>query len=313
MILTITLNPTVDVDFIVNNLQPGGQYRTLPSRRSPGGSGINVSVTLRRLGISSIAMGFLAGFNGAYLLDELRREKISTHFVHTTGETRINVCIIDPDTTQNSITHLHERGTEIPEADKNTFLKNYERILKRIDKIFIGGSLPPGIDASIYPLLMRIAKENSIPVVLHPKGDNLDGVLEEVPNVVKLDYRLSPSCMDVLQDEIDTFMEKASELHRRGTEWVLMSFGKEKVAFSTEKGAWMAEGSAEEMVYLHASEDALLAGMLAAMEKKRASPEEIVRLAMACNWECALHPEKFPQDRACVDALTPRVLITKIE
>jgi fructose-1-phosphate kinase PfkB-like protein len=107
-------------------------------------------------------------------------------------------------------------------------------------------------------------------------------------------------------------MARAEALHRKGTEWVCSSLAVGRAIFSSQKGAWIAEGESSEILYTYAAEDALLAGMIAAMQE-RASAEDVVRLAMACNWECAGHPEKFPRNRACVEELTPRVLLTKID
>ena len=310
MILTVTLNPAVDLDFIVSDLRLGGRYRANVSRRSPGGAGINISIILSRLGRPSIAMGFLAGFDGAYILDALRREGVATNFIHTKGETRINVCIID--TQENTETRLHELGIEVSEQDRVAFLRNYERILGRIDGVCIGGSLPPGIQASIYGKMVRAAKNNSIPVVLHPREEDLEAALDEAPAVIKLDYQISRSDAIVEQNKLDAFMSRAQQLHRKGTEWALSSLSKGKIAFSSPKGAWLAEGPLSEMTYVYATEDALLAGMITAMQE-RASSEETIRLAMACNWECATHPEKFPENRACVDELASQVLLTKID
>lgn len=310
MILTVTLNPAVDMDFIVRDLRPGGRYRAGVSRRSPGGAGINISIILHRLQCPSVAMGFLAGFDGSYILSALRHEGISTNFVHTGGETRINVCVID--TAGDSETRLHETGVEITPEHKTAFLRNYDRILGRVGMVYIGGSLPPGIDTSIYVEMLRRAKSKSVPVAIHPRESDLEAALEEAPAVVKLDYQTFPLRTEAGQDVIDSFMSRARSLHSRGTRWVIMSLCREKVAFSSPGGSWIAEGALPEMKYVYATEDALLAGMLAAMQE-RSSPEEIVRLAMACNWECATHPGKFPEDRACVNNLTSRVLLTAID
>ncbi|MDR2179994.1 MAG: PfkB family carbohydrate kinase [Synergistaceae bacterium] len=311
MILTVTFNPAVDLDFIINDLRPGGRYRANVSRRSPGGAGVNMSIILARLGQASIATGFLAGFNASYILDSLRREKVFSHFIHTRGETRINVCITDVE--KNVETRLHEIGLEIPSQDRAAFLKNYERTLGRVERVSMGGSLSPGLDNSLYAPLIRNAKNNSIPTILHPTEEDLDVVLEEAPSVVKLDYQASrlDTRQGVPDGKIDAFMARAETLHRKGTEWVIASLAREKVIFSSLKGAWIAEGQSSEMLYVYAVEDALLAGMIAAMTE-RASPEEVIRLAMACNWECATHPEKFPRDRACVEALCQRVLLDKV-
>jgi 1-phosphofructokinase family hexose kinase len=300
MILTVTLNPAVDLDFMVGGLRPGGRYRTDISRRSPGGSGVNISIVLSRLGLPSMATGFLAGFNGSYILEALRKEKISSNFIYTEGETRINVCVTD--TENNSETRLHERGVEISEPNMRAFLKNYGYALGRASKVCIGGSLPPGIDASIYAPMMRLARENAVPTILHPRKEDLEAVLEEAPTVVKLDY----------QSPLDAFMAKAGELRAQGTEWAVMSLERGKTVFSSPKGTWLAQGREEEMIYVYATEDALWAGMVYAMQE-RASSEEIVRWAMACCWECATHPEKFPKDRKRVEELTSQVVLSKVD
>jgi 1-phosphofructokinase family hexose kinase len=321
MILTVTFNPAVDLDFIVNDFRPGGRYRANVSRRSPGGGGVNISIILSRLGQSSIATGFLAGFNASYILASLRREKVFAHFIHTKGETRINVCITD--TEKNVETRLHELGLDIPHRDRAAFVRNFERTLGRVERISMGGSLPPGFDSSIYAPLMRSARNHSIPTVLHPRAEDLDAVLEETPTVIKLDYQAPhreekgrekrrEKGEETSREEIEAFMARAEALHRKGTEWVCSSLVGGRVIFSSQKGAWIAEGESSGMLYIYAAEDALLAGMIAAM-RERASAEDVMRLAMACNWECAKHPEKFPRNRACVEELTPRVLLTKID
>ena len=91
MIVTVTLNPAVDEEFVVSDFRPGGWFRSTQADRTPGGKGINVSIMLRQLGYESTTMGYLAGFNGSYILDSLRRKRITTSFIHVRGETRTNV------------------------------------------------------------------------------------------------------------------------------------------------------------------------------------------------------------------------------
>ncbi|MDR1731692.1 MAG: PfkB family carbohydrate kinase [Synergistaceae bacterium] len=311
MILTVTFNPAVDMDFLVEDFLPGRRYRADVSRRSPGGAGINISIILRRLGQPSIASGFLAGFDGLYILEALRKEGISTNFIHTGGETRINVCIIDVE--RNVETRLHERGIEIPAQDRKIFLRNYERILTRAHAVCLGGSLPPGLNVSIYGEMVKMAKNASLPVVVHPTEDALEAALEEAPTVVKLDYqsRLSETGL-AGQEEVNAFAKQALLLRGRGTQWVITSLSREKVAFASPGGLWIAENPLSEMRYVYATEDALLAGLLAGLQE-RFSSERAIRLAMACCRECATHHEKFPENRSCVEKLTSDVLLTKID
>lgn len=59
-----------------------------------GGKGINVSIVLRELGVSSVALGFAAGFTGEAIENGLTKMGIDTDFVHLrSGNSRINVKI----------------------------------------------------------------------------------------------------------------------------------------------------------------------------------------------------------------------------
>jgi fructose-1-phosphate kinase PfkB-like protein len=141
---------------------------------------------------------------------------------------------------------------------------------------------------------------------------DMEVLLEETPTVVQLSSRELRRKTGFTQDEVDAFMSRAGTLCRGGTEWVVMPLCKGTVIFSSQKGAWIAESPPDEMTYMYAADNALLAGLIAATEEDAPS-EEMMRFATACHWECATHPEKFPLDRACVENLTSRVLLTKID
>ena len=91
MIVTVTLNPSVDEEYLLDEIVLGSWSRANSTLRMPGGRGINVALMLTQLGYSAVAMGFLAGFNGEYIRDALRRANVTTNFVHIQGETRTNV------------------------------------------------------------------------------------------------------------------------------------------------------------------------------------------------------------------------------
>ena len=64
VIVTVTLNPTLDKTLSVSALRPGEVHRARFLRQDIGGKGINVSRALRALGVASIPIGFLGGATG---------------------------------------------------------------------------------------------------------------------------------------------------------------------------------------------------------------------------------------------------------
>ena len=64
MIYTVTLNPAIDYVMPIEALCPGQILRSAGEKLFFGGKGINVSLVLKALGVSSTATGFVAGFTG---------------------------------------------------------------------------------------------------------------------------------------------------------------------------------------------------------------------------------------------------------
>jgi 1-phosphofructokinase len=95
MIVTVTLNPALDVILKVNNLKINQYNKVLDARITSGGKGINVSKAVRGCGRETIAIGFLGGGRGRTIEEELRGLGITTNFWHIEEKTRSNTIISD--------------------------------------------------------------------------------------------------------------------------------------------------------------------------------------------------------------------------
>ena len=94
MIYTLTLNPALDYTVFAEGLTVGAVNRAGGFSISYGGKGINVSAMLKNLNVSSVALGFIAGFTGNELEKLLLNEGINFDFIKLkSGITRINVKI----------------------------------------------------------------------------------------------------------------------------------------------------------------------------------------------------------------------------
>ena len=92
MIYTVTFNPSLDYVVHVDDFQIGIVNRTTYEEVLEGGKGINVSVVLNNLGISNIALGFIAGFTGKQIEESLAKRGCQTDFITMSkGISRINV------------------------------------------------------------------------------------------------------------------------------------------------------------------------------------------------------------------------------
>jgi len=101
LIVTVTLNPSLDYIVSVKDFELGKTNRTDSEKILPGGKGINVAEILTNLGMESTALGFEAGFTGKELLRLLNEKNIPHDFIHIEeGMTRINFKLLNYDGTE---------------------------------------------------------------------------------------------------------------------------------------------------------------------------------------------------------------------
>jgi len=150
-IATLALNPAVDrTMYFGQNIKFGALNRSAkPTVTSVGGNGIDVSLVFRKLGIDSVCAGLWGGgMNGDFVLQSLQKEKIEPAGVRTKCDTRVNIKIISKD---NEPTEFNESGGPILPEEKTQMIELIKNdILNGVDCLFMGGSLPVGIEKSFY-------------------------------------------------------------------------------------------------------------------------------------------------------------------
>lgn len=312
-IVTVTMNPAVDIQYVVPDFRPGRWFRASEVDRSAGGKGINVSIILQQLGYESAAMGFLAGFSGEYIRDTLRRLKLTTNFVNVIGESRTDVYIVDE--VGHIETGVAEAGPYISDEALHRFMKNFDRILSRARLVYLGGSLPPGVPQDAYKDLILRCKEAKVPVFVDAFGPALTAALEGVPKVVKFDHRFLFSTLGYPMGDLDDVLELVSEIHDSGVEWSVTTYRAVGNIFYTPEGIYLVDIEREEkeqMVSLLALGDALMAGLMVALLENM-DVEKAIRFAQACSLEDTLHVKKGIRGRDMVESLMPKILVEKLD
>ena len=88
MILTVTVNPSVDRTVFLNALTPGAVNRATRSRVEPSGKGINVAVALSAHGAAVHAVLPIGGPTGTQLQQMLTATGLSATYVPIDGDIR---------------------------------------------------------------------------------------------------------------------------------------------------------------------------------------------------------------------------------
>ncbi len=180
MVYTVTFNPAIDYVVHIGDMKLGTTNRSKREEMYFGGKGINVSVVLRELGISSVALGFTAGFTGEAIEKGLADMGIDTDFVHLeNGNSRINVKI-----KSTAETELNGQG---PDIDDKSIAALFDKLdkLSEGDTLILAGSIPSSLPSDIYELILANLSEKKIKVVVDATKDLLLNVLKYRPFLVK--------------------------------------------------------------------------------------------------------------------------------
>ena len=152
MILTVCANPCIDKTITINGIVMGQYNKIIDSVINPSGKGINVGVTLTRLGGQAFCTGFNYESNGSILTQWLDKEKTPCEFVYSPGEIRTNIKVIDIES--GVMTEFNESGRFASEEKKQELGMLVERWAAQCDMAVFSGSLPPGCEHYYYAKLM---------------------------------------------------------------------------------------------------------------------------------------------------------------
>lgn len=257
MIYTVTLNPAVDYNITIENLKSGEVNRATDENFHFGGKGVNVSLMLTRLGVKNVATGFIGGFSGKAIEDDLKSNRVKTEFYRVDGNTRLNI----------KIKH-GETETEINGAGPTVTLKDVTLLLDAIcekspEYVCLCGSLPPSLPSDTYKHMISRLAENGIKSAVDTSGIALRHVVGASPflikpNLAELCYLASTK----LKTTADV-QKAALNLQKLGARNVLVSMGSYGALFLDEGGKFYSQPAPKiKAVNTVGSGDSLLAGFL---------------------------------------------------
>ena len=261
MIYTVTMNPAVDYLVYLDALRVGEIQRSAGEAFYFSGKGINVSKLLRTLGLESTALGFLAGFTGRAIADDLAACGIAQDFCFLpSGSTRINVKI-----RHHAETDLNCKGPEVPSASLLAFFGKLDGV-RSGDLLVLSGSTARGLPKTVYADVLRAVAGRGVRTVVDADGELLWNALPESPFLVKPNREeLSALLGRPLTTDADV-LDGARELQRRGAQNVLVSLGGDGAILLTDAGAVYRMGVARgECVNSIGAGDSMLAGFLAGL------------------------------------------------
>ncbi len=224
MILTITLNPSVDIAYQLDTFHLDTVNRVEKVQKTAGGKGLNVTRVLKQVGEDVVATGFLGGEIGSYVKKQLTRNDIKNSFVEIGNETRNCIAVLH----DGQQTEILEQGPTIQEHEALNFIEHLEIILNNVEVVVISGSLPKGLASNYYVEIVELCKQCDVAVVLDCFGEALKKVLEsqQNPTVIKPNTEeLSQLIGKNITDDIQELKSVLSGQLFQGIEWIVVSLG----------------------------------------------------------------------------------------
>lgn len=181
-ILTITLNPAIDVTIQLTELQVGEVNRQESVEIHAAGKGLNVAQVLKDLEHDVIVSGFLGTSNRQIFDTHFEQAQFQPEFIYIEGETRQNIKIAEH---SGRMTDLNGKGFLVSELDKKNLFQKIEMILPQVDVVAIAGSLPQGFSIDELQQLIKLIQQQGKKVALDTSGKALVAAIECQPWMIK--------------------------------------------------------------------------------------------------------------------------------
>ncbi len=309
-ILSITLNPAIDVRYNISNANIGEVNRVLKIEKNAGGKGINVSRVIKELGGEVLATGIVGGFTGKLFLSKLNKSNIKNDFLETDNETRTCIALIEEE--KNVITEFLESGIG---TEKNflDFLKKYRSIInenKDINIICASGSLLNGIPKDTYNILIEEANNKGIKFILDTSGEALINAIKEKPFLIKPNKEELENILNTKFKNIDEIIEAGKEILKKGVQNIMITLGADGALLITQNNLYRATFPKVKIKNTVGSGDSTVAGMSFALSSDM-SFEDSFRYAIACGTTNAMLANTGSIDKKILGKILPQIEIIK--
>ncbi|MUT69680.1 1-phosphofructokinase [Stutzerimonas frequens] len=257
-ILTVTLNPALDLTVQLPALRLGEVNRSDNLQVHAAGKGLNVAQVLADLGHQLTVTGFLGEANAQPFEQLFAARGFADEFVRAAGETRSNIKLAEAG---GRITDINGPGLEVGAAQRDELLARLERLVPRHELVVVAGSLPRGVDSHWFVEMLNTLKALGARVALDTSGAALREGLAAKHWLIKPNEEELAEARGLDPADARALADEARRLNAR-IEHVVMSQGAAGVSWFSPAAAWHAQPPKVRVVSTVGAGDSLLAGML---------------------------------------------------
>lgn len=182
MILTVTINPLLEICLTYNEVSSPGENRNGKLIYRAGGKGINVSRQLKFLETKSFGFTFSGGANGKMFRSVLEKEELQFSFIKTDSETRIASVITDE--SNKSVSTYFQENNFVNTEEANEFKSKLDKMIQNCEIVVFSGSSPCSVADDIFPFGIYLANKYDKVSVLDSYGDHLAKCIDASPTIL---------------------------------------------------------------------------------------------------------------------------------
>lgn len=303
MITTVTLNPMLDKTVFVTGIRHGAIVRASGIDVVVGGKGVNVSRQLSRLGMPTVATGFLGGEIGDLLERLLDQEGLRHRFVRVAGMTREGVTYLDGSGVMTSIFEPPHAVT----AENAAALENVcGELVRESAWVACCGSSPSPAADLVYRDLIRDVRAAGKKTALDSYGAPLRAGIDAVPDLLKInrhEYEQTSGKKAGSEPEVRAALDA---LRGAGIERVVLTDGERAVYAADAASVWRVVPPVITSVNPTGSGDSMLAGILFGLEQGWEMPVWLA-FGVAAGAANAAVREVSASPRASIDGMLDRI------
>ncbi len=306
MIVTVTLNPTLDKTLSIPKLRPGTVHRAQILREDLGGKGINVSRALQALRIRSSLTGFMGGATGQIMTSGLRAAGFDVHFVQVEGETRRNITLLDEAISQ--YTKINEPGPAVTPNHVAALQDQIDQMAHPGDLWAFCGSLPPGAPSDLYARLIQQVQKRGGRALLDSSGPAFREGVAAHPFAIKPNSEEASELLGSPLHNDEEHCTAARRLQTTGVPVVAMTRGAQGLILAMDGETLMATPPPVPARSPVGAGDAALAGLLWAISDG-CDAVETARRVVACGTATATQEGTGVGDHTLVEELLKQIQV----
>jgi 6-phosphofructokinase 2 len=306
-VVTLTMNPAIDLSVSVESVTPFHKLRSSESRRDPGGGGINVARVMKRLGADVAAVYPAGGTLGQLLRHLVDQEGILQITIPIAAETREDFTV-----TERTTGHQYRfvlPGPLLSEHEWRACLERLHALDARTRFVVCSGSLPPGVPDDFYSLIIESVKQAGRKIVVDSSGLPLKAALDAGVYLVKPSLNelrgLLNTALDTQADQIEACCGLIENKH---AEVVALTSGEQGALLVTRDRVLHAAALPIKLISVVGAGDSFLGAMIWALASGHAL-DEAFRYGVAAGSAALLVPGTELSRREDIERLVQHVQI----